>query len=165
MTEKDLRNLPPLSLPIANLRIAREADGTLRVFDPLRKKFIILTPEEWVRQNFVDWLQKHRNYPASMIANEVELNLNDTRKRCDSVVFGRDCQPLVIIEYKAPDINISQSTFDQLVRYNMKLKAKYLIVSNGRNHYCCVIDYANNSYNFIPVIPEYNQAVGMPGEN
>lgn len=165
MKETDLRALPLLSFPIAELRIAKDSEDNLRVFDPLRKKFVSLTPEEWVRQNFVAWLISAKGYPASLISNEIEIKLNDTKKRCDTVVFDRTCQPLVIIEYKAPEVEITQNTFDQIVRYNMKLKAKYLIVTNGRKVYCCVIDYAADSYHFIPVIPDYNEAAGMPGEN
>lgn len=92
------------------------------------------------------------------MANEIGIKLNGTRKRCDTVVFNPDGSPFVIVEYKAPDINITQNVFDQIVRYNMALKANYLIVSNGLQHYCCQIDYKNNSYRFIPRIPEYNEA-------
>lgn len=165
MKEEDLKKLPPLALPIADLKMARDEKGALKVFDPVRKKFVALTPEEFVRQNFVAWLVNDFGYPISLTSNEVEIKVNDTRKRCDTVIFGRDCQPLVIVEYKAPDVDITQDTFDQIVRYNMKLKARYLIVSNGRQHYCCVIDYKRDSYNFIPKIPSYLEAAGMPGEN
>lgn len=165
MKEADFHKLPRLDFPLATLRIAKDEENELKVFDSIRKKWVALTPEEWVRQHFVNWLVETKGFPQSLIANEVEIKLNDTRKRCDTVVFDRMCQPLVIIEYKAPDIEISQSTFDQIVRYNMELKAKYLIVSNGKNTYCCAIDYKNNSYNFIRTIPDYCQAAGMPGEN
>ena len=165
MTEKDLQNFPPLAVPLASLRIAKEEDGSLMVFDILRKKMVALTPEEFVRQNFIHWLISHRGYPSSHMANEVEIKLNDTRKRCDTVIYGHDLNPLMIIEYKAPDVEITQATFDQIVRYNMMLKAKYLVVSNGKNHYCCKIDYLHNSYNFVRLIPEYRDAIGMPGIN
>lgn len=166
MTEKDLALLPALTLPPANLRIAKDSDGNLKVYDPLRKKYVTLTPEEWVRQHFVEWLCEYKHYPRSLMANETEIKLNDTKKRCDTVVFDKNCQPLLIVEYKASDVNITQDTFDQIVRYNMQLHAKYLIVSNGRNHYCCKIDYANNTYHFIKNIPDYNEACGLlPVEN
>lgn len=165
MKEQELKTLRPLSIPYASLRLAKDEKDNLKVFDPLRKKFVALTPEEFVRQNFVGWLTTHFGYPASLMANEVEIELNGTKKRCDTVVYGRQCQPLMIIEYKAPDVEITQNTFDQIVRYNRELKARYLIVSNGRNHYCCVIDYERDSYNFIRLIPQYNEAAGMPGIN
>ncbi len=145
---------PKLNLPPIELRL-NEEEGILKVFDPLRKKFVALTPEEYVRQHFTDWMQKTYHYPASLMANEIGIDVNGMKKRCDTVVFNPDGSPLVIVEYKAPDIKISQTTFDQIVRYNMALKASYLIVSNGINHYCCVIDYKNNTYNFIPTVPDY----------
>lgn len=165
MKEKDLKNLPSLNIPKANLKLAQDNQGNIKVYDILRKKYINLTPEEWVRQNFVNWLIQDKDYPSSLISNEIEINLNDTKKRCDTVIFGRLCEPLMIVEYKAPDIEISQNTFDQIVRYNMRLMAKYLIVTNGIKTYCCVMDYRQESYHFIPVIPDYQEAAGMPGEN
>lgn len=165
MKAADLKSLPSLSIPISNLRIAGDPEGNLKIFDIIRKKFVNLTPEEWVRQNFVHWLVEHKDYPVSLISNETEFKLNDTRKRCDTVVFGRTCEPLMIIEYKAPDVEITQNTFEQIVRYNMILKAKYLIVSNGIRTYCCVVDYNRNRYDFIPEIPEFSRAAGAPSEN
>lgn len=165
MKEEDLKKLTALSLPYADLKITKDADGELKIYDALRKKYVALTPEEFVRQNFVEWLIKKHDYPASHMANEVEIKLNEQRKRCDTIVYGRDCQPLLIVEYKAPNVEISQNTFDQIVRYNRELKAKYLIVTNGINHYCCRIDYLNDTYHFIRLIPTYNEAAGLPGVN
>lgn len=146
---------PKLNLPNAPLKI-REEDGVLKVYDALRGKFVTLTPEEYVRQHFVNWLQTGLNYPLSLMANEIGIELNGMCKRCDTVVFRPDGNPLMIIEYKAPDVEITQDVFDQIVRYNMVLRASYLVVSNGRQHYCCVIDYTGNSYNFIREIPSYD---------
>lgn len=129
----------------------------LKVYDILRKKDVALTPEEYVRQHFIMWLISHKHYPPSLMANEIGINLNGSLKRCDSVVFNPDGSPLMIIEYKAPTVMVSQSVFDQIVRYNMTLHAKYLIVSNGLRHYCCVIDYASGTYHFIPEIPDYQK--------
>lgn len=143
-------NYPQLNLPEANLRTD---DG--KVWDPLRKKWVNLTPEEWVRQHFTSWLNNYLHYPVSLTANEIGIHVNGTRKRCDTIVFGRDGKPLLIVEYKAPDVKITQDVFDQIARYNMALRARYLIVSNGMNHYCCKLDYTDNSYNFIPVVPNY----------
>lgn len=149
-----MRRYKELNLPVIPLRIA-EDDGETKVFDPLREKWVVLTPEEWVRQHFTAWLRSEYGYPASMMANEVGIEVNRTRKRCDTVIFHRLGHPMIIVEYKAPEVEISQAVFDQIVRYNMQLRADYLIVSNGMQHYCCRIDYRDNSYHFIPRIPNY----------
>lgn len=145
----------PLNLPHAALRTRLE-DGIVKVWDPLRRKYVALTPEEFVRQHFTAWLRSGRNYPAAMMANEVKVPLNGTLKRCDTLVYDRRGLPLMVVEYKAPDIKVSQDTFNQIVRYNMELKARYLVVSNGVDHYCCEIDYSSGSYRFLPGIPDYN---------
>ena len=165
MKEQDFKALPALHLPYAELRIAKDEQDNLKVYDIIRRKFVSLTPEEFVRQNFVHWLSSSLGYPQSHMANEVEIKLNDTKKRCDTVVFGRECEPLVIVEYKAPSVEITQQTFDQIVRYNREIHAKYLIVSNGLRHYCCLIDYTRDTYHFIRNIPTYLDAIGMPGIN
>lgn len=115
----------------------------------------MLTPEEFVRQNFTSWLMGSLNYPPSVMANEIGIRLNGTLRRCDTVVFDPDGSPLMIVEYKAPTINVTQDVFDQIVRYNMVLHAKYLIVSNGLRHFCCRIDYNHDTYHFLPRIPDY----------
>ena len=143
------------NLPACQFQIMRSADGD-KIFDRLRKKFVALTPEEWVRQNFVNYLVEYKGFPVSLMANEVSITLNNTRRRCDTVVYSKMAEPLVIIEYKASSVEITQQVFDQIVRYNMVLRAQYLIVSNGLNHYCCSIDYDNNSYKFIKDIPNYD---------
>lgn len=143
-----------LNLPSFDIRLQRDDEG-VKIFDRLRKKFIILTPEEWVRQHFVNYLINHKGFPESLMANEIGITLNGTRRRCDTVVFDKHGSPMVIVEHKASSIVISQSTFDQIVRYNMVLHARYLIVSNGMNHYCCRIDYDNMSYDFLKEVPDY----------
>lgn len=143
-----------LNLPSFDIRLQRDDEG-VKIFDRLRKKFIILTPEEWVRQHFVNYLINHKGFPESLMANEIGITLNGTRRRCDTVVFDKHGSPMVIVEYKASSIVISQSTFDQIVRYNMVLHARYLIVSNGMNHYFCRIDYDNMSYDFLKEVPDY----------
>ena len=143
-----------LNLPSFDIRLQRDDEG-VKIFDRLRKKFIILTPEEWVRQHFVNYLINHKGFPESLMANEIGITLNGTRRRCDTVVFDKHGSPMVIVEYKASSIVISQSTFDQIVRHNMVLHARYLIVSNGMNHYCCRIDYDNMSYDFLKEVPDY----------
>lgn len=153
-----------LNLPHVELRI-KEESGETKVFDRLREKWIILTPEEWVRQHFTAWMQQAYHYPASLMANEIGIEVNGTKKRCDTVIFRPDGRPRIIIEYKAPNVSVTQTVFDQIVRYNMALRADYLIVSNGLNHYCCKIDYANNTYNFIPRIPDYHDIASGASQN
>ena len=121
----------------------------------MRKKYVALTPEEWVRQHFIRFLTDYKGYPKGLLANEVQLVLNGTKKRCDTVLFNKDLSARMIVEYKAPHIEITQAVFDQITRYNMVLKVDYLIVSNGINHYCCRIDYNTMSYTFLPEIPDY----------
>ena len=143
-----------LNLPRFDINV-KKMDGKLSVLDPLRRRFVALTPEEWVRQHFVNFLLTEKGYPAALIANEIQINLNNQKKRCDSVVYNRNLTPLMIIEYKAPDVNITQAVFDQIVRYNIVLKVKYLIVSNGMNHFCCEMNYENQTFCYLPDIPLY----------
>ena len=147
-----------LNLPSAALKITRKENRDY-VFDTLRKKYVALTPEEWVRQNFVHFLIRYKNYPVGLLANEVQISLNSTRKRCDTVLCNRNLTARMIIEYKAPSVNITQEVFNQITRYNIVLKVDYLIVTNGINHYCCRVDYRNNSYSFLRDIPEYSELI------
>ena len=148
-----------LNLPEYEYKVKKRDDGSWAIWDRLRERWVALTPEEWVRQHFVNWLITEKQFPAALMGNEVSLTLNGIARRCDTVVGDRTGQPLVIIEYKAPSINITQKTFDQIVRYNMVLKARYLIVSNGQEHYCCEIDYGKGSYRFLEEIPGYESLV------
>lgn len=143
-----------LNLPAFNAKIINK-DGKNCIFDVIRRRYVILTPEEWVRQHFVHFLTECKGYPSTLMANEVQVALNGTRKRCDTVLYKRDLTAQMIVEYKAPDIAISQSVFNQITRYNMVLKVDYLVVSNGLQHYCCKMNYAENSYFFLPDIPDY----------
>ena len=144
-------NLPPFDIKL------QQRDGKSFIFDPLRKKYIALTPEEWVRQHFVHFLTDFKGYPKGLLANEVQLNLNGTKKRCDTVLFNKDLSARMIVEYKAPHVEITQAVFDQITRYNMVLKVEYLIVSNGLRHYCCRIDYNTMKCTFLPDIPAYTE--------
>lgn len=144
-------NLPPFDIKV------KKIDGRLSVFDKVRRKYVALTPEEWVRQHFINYLVFEKGYPESLIANEIQINLNQQKKRCDTVVYDRDAIPLVIIEYKAPEVGITQNVFDQIVQYNIVLKVRYLIVSNGLNHYCCKVDYENHTFAYLPDIPSYDE--------
>lgn len=142
-------NLPPYK---ANIK---SENGRYLIFDILRGKYVALTPEEWVRQNFVQYLINYKNYSRNLMNNEIPLKLNGTSKRCDTVVFSNAAMPKMIIEYKAPDVKITQKVFNQITRYNMVLKVDYLVVSNGLNHYCCKMDYENQSYIFLEDIPDF----------
>lgn len=145
-----------LNLPEYQFNIKKK-DNSLIILDTLRKRWVTLTPEEWVRQNFVRFLIDDRQFPAALMNNEISLTQNGIKRRCDTLVSDMQGAPIVIVEYKAPTVEITQKTFDQIVRYNMVLKARYLIVSNGIRHYCCKIDYKNNSYSFLEEIPSYGQ--------
>ena len=144
-----------LNLPEYECKLKKREDGGWAIHDRLRDRWVALTPEEWVRQHFVEWLIADKGFPAALMGNEVSLTQNGIARRCDTVVADRTGQPLVIIEYKAPTIKVTQKTFDQIVRYNMVLHARYLIVSNGMEHYCCQIDYETGSYRFLEDIPCY----------
>ena len=147
-------NPPDLNLPPYPFRLKREG-GNLLIFDDLRKKFLHLTPEEWVRQHVVQFLIREKKFPRSLIKLEGGLKLNTLQKRTDIVVFDRSGQSLVIVECKAPHVRITQDVFDQIARYNMIHQAEWLMVSNGLEHYCCRIDFAQNSYSFVAGIPCY----------
>lgn len=143
-----------LNLPKTDLKIAQRGEK-FTVFDILRHRYVSLTPEEWVRQHFIHFLINHKGYPAALLGNEISLEMNGTRKRCDSVLYDCEAKPLMIIEYKAPTIPITQHTFDQISRYNTQLRVPWLVVSNGLHHYCCKIDYETGEYHFLRDIPQY----------
>lgn len=127
----------------------------LRIFDPIRKKFLVLQPEEWVRQHVIQFLLQEKNCPLSLINAEKELKINGLSKRYDIVVYNPDGSIYLIVECKAPEVRISQGTFDQIARYNLELKAEYLMVTNGLRHYFCKMDYTHEKYRFIEDIPGY----------
>lgn len=143
-----------LNLPTYEAKIRKNSNG-LEIFDPLRRKYIALTPEEWVRQHFINYLINYKNYPASLMANEPGIKLNSLTRRCDTVVYNNQLEPLMIIEYKESKVQITQSVFDQVVRYNTVLKVPYIVVSNGISHYCCRMNYEDQSFEYLTDIPEY----------
>ena len=145
-----------LNLPCADLKIKADVSGRAVVYDCWRRKWVALTPEEWVRQHFAWLLEQDKGYMPGRMGNEVSIRLNDTDRRCDTVIYDNEMQPYMIVEYKAPDVVLTQRVFDQIVRYNMVLHARYLTVSNGLVHYCCEIDYKNRTYRFLRDIPVYN---------
>jgi len=148
----------PLNLPAAELKIKKQ-DGKDYVFDLLRKQFVRLTPEEYVRQHFISFLIDHKGYPSGRMANEIEIVLGNVKKRCDTVLYDSYLQPLMIIEYKSPAIEINQKTFDQIARYNLVLHVPWLIVSNGIRHFCCRLDKEKETYVFENEIPEYKRII------
>ena len=147
-----------LNLPSFDKKVIQK-DGKPFIFDIIRRLYVALTPEEWVRQHFVHFLIGTKGYPQSLMANEVQLKLNGMSRRCDTVAYDRTLRPRVIVEYKAPTVNITQQVFDQICRYNMVLQVDYLIVSNGLAHYCCKVDHATRTHTFLKEIPEYIQVI------
>ncbi len=145
-----------LNLPYANTKIVVRNKKQM-VFDFLRKRFVALTPEEWVRQQFTHFLVEHKGYPAMFIGNEITLSVGRLSRRCDSVVFNKSAEPVMIIEYKAPTVKITQKVFEQICSYNIALHAPYLTVSNGLQSYCCRIDKEANTYEFLKDIPAYGE--------
>ena len=143
-----------LNLPEYPLKIKNENGKTL-VFDAIRKKFVVLTPEEWVRQHFIQFLIREKNYPPALMAVEKQLTVNSLPQRFDLLSYNRKGEPFLIAEFKAPSVNISQETFDQAVRYNTALKVKYVVISNGMQHFACEIAYETNSFTFLKEIPEF----------
>ena len=125
------------------------------IFDVVRKKYLLLTPEEWVRQNFIHYLNKEKKYPFSLMGVEQMVKYNSLKTRADIVIYNLEGKPNVIVECKAPEVKITQDTFYQIAKYNSQLKVQYLIVTNGMKHYCCEMDYETNEITFLEEIPVY----------
>lgn len=147
-------NLPGLIFPPSNFKIKEEKEK-LFILDPSRKKYVLLTPEEWVRQNCLHYLRDHKGFPISYLAVERSFNLNNQILRYDIVAYSKEAKPLLLVECKAPEVKISQKTFDQVAVYNLKLKVPYLILTNGLELYCCVADFQNSKYIFLKEIPDF----------
>lgn len=148
--------LQPLNLPPYPFKISDD-NGQLTLFDEVRKKHLIITPEEWVRQHFVQYLINQKKYPKTLIKLEGGLRLHGMAKRTDIVVFNTTGDKILMIECKAPAVAINQKVFDQIARYNMTHKIALLAVSNGLQHYYCRIDFENQAYKFIPELPAYDE--------
>ena len=142
-------NLPNYTPKISQIK------GKQFIFDILRRKNVALTPEEWVRQHFVNYLITFKKYPKERIANEVTVSLNGMTRRCDTVVYNQYLEPVVIVEYKAPSVPITHEVFEQIKRYNICLRVGILIVTNGLAHFCCRIDYEASTCSYLQEIPEY----------
>jgi len=147
-----------LNLPSYSFRTRQDAEKTY-IFDEIRKKFLLLTPEEWVRQNFIRYLTGEKGFPPALMVIERGLKVNQNPFRADLLVCDRTGAPLLVVEFKAPGVKITQAAFDQIARYNMQFKVPYLIVSNGLNHFCCKIDFMSESYAFLKEIPGFNDII------
>jgi hypothetical protein len=143
-----------LNLPSYPIKISGTAEHP-SIFDILRRKYVALTPEEWVRQHFIHFLVEQKKYPQTLLANEVKLKVGNKNLRADSVLYTKELKPKMIIEYKAPHIQITQKVFDQITVYNMLLHVDYLIVTNGLQHYICKMNYKSKTYLFLDDVPEY----------
>ncbi|MEN8188150.1 MAG: type I restriction enzyme HsdR N-terminal domain-containing protein [Bacteroidota bacterium] len=143
-----------LNLPTYPFKIKNNENKYL-IFDIIRKKYVVLNPEEWVRQHWIHYLLEEKKYPSSLTAVEKQLTINDLQKRTDILIFDKKGKPDIIVECKAPNIKISQNTFDQIARYNLKLRAKYLIVTNGLQHFYCKMNHEEMKYEFLQDIPDY----------
>jgi len=144
-----------LNLPQYPIRI-KEEGGVKYIFDAIRKKYLKLLPEEWVRQNFIQFLIHEKNYPTGLIEIEKGLRLNELQKRVDVLIY-KGANPILLIECKAPKVKINQEVFEQIARYNKALKVPYLAVTNGLEHYCAKIDFKENSFEFLEEIPNYSE--------
>jgi hypothetical protein len=141
-----------------NLNIRNTPNGQ-EIFDLVRKKYIVLTPEEMVRQNIILYLSNTKNYPLNLMRVEVGMKLNNMQKRCDVLIYSRNLNPLLMVECKAEHVKISQDIFEQLARYNMVFKVPYLIATNGKNTYCCKINFEKQTYEFLNEIPTFNELI------
>ena len=149
-----MKKLPILSLPIYKLKMKSDGEKTY-IFDVVRKKYLLLTAEEWVRQNFIHYLNKEKKYPLGLMGVEQMVKYNSLKTRADIVMYDTEGKANIIVECKAPDVKITQDTFNQIAKYNSQLKVKYLLVTNGMNHYCCKMDYESNRITFLEEIPSY----------
>ena len=147
-----------LQFPTYSFRF-KNSENKIAIFDEIRKKFILLTPEEWVRQHIVQFLLQEKNYPKSYINVEKLIKINDLNKRYDIIVYQPNGELFLLIECKAPEVKITQETFDQIARYNLVLNAKYLMVSNGLNHYFCQMDFENEKYVFLEELPSFENRI------
>jgi len=143
-----------LNFPTYSFRL-KNRENKRFIFDEIRKKFVVLQPEEWVRQHCLRFLTENKKFPKSLINVEKELNINGLTKRYDIVIYNSDGSIHLIVECKSPKININQDTFDQIAQYNLTLNATYLMVTNGINHYYCAMDFEAERYEFLKDIPDY----------
>ena len=144
-----------LNFPKIDIK-SKVVDESIQVFDIVRKKYLILTPEEWVRQHVIHYLISQKKYPKGLMQIEKLISYNNLKTRADIVVYNNKSVPLLLVECKAPSVKINKNAFDQIAKYNYELKAKYLYVTNGLKHYCCEINYLSGDINFLNEIPKFN---------
>jgi hypothetical protein len=147
-----------LNLPSYSFRISKAKDERLFIFDSFRRKHVRLTPEEWVRQNILEFLVSEKKVPRSLVSSEAGVRVNTSRRRYDALIFDHHAEPWMLIECKAPTVVINQRTFDQIVAYNKSIQAKYILVTNGLKHYCCRIDNTVKKTVFLQDIPDFNDS-------
>ena len=147
-------DFPKLNLPIVELK-TKLVQGDMQVFDTVRKKYFLLTSEEWVRQHMINYLNKYKNYPLGLMRVEQIVRYNTLRTRADVVLYDKEGIATMIIECKSPKVKINQDTFYQIARYNSKLRVQYLVLTNGLQHFCCEINYNKNNISFLDEIPAY----------
>ena len=145
-----------LNLPDISPKIRSVDNGKLEIFDGIRKKFVRLTPEEWVRQHFIHYMVHRLGIPASLIVVEAALKYNNMIKRFDILAYRPNGKPCLVVECKGPGVAVTQAVFDQVAMYNLTLMVDYLAVTNGLSHYACKIDHENHTYAFLPEIPSYD---------
>ncbi|MBL0102973.1 MAG: type I restriction enzyme HsdR N-terminal domain-containing protein [Bacteroidetes bacterium] len=150
--------MPRLHFPEYRFKLQRPSDGgqSLKIFDIIRKKYVRLTPEEWVRQHLLHFLVKERNFPQSLISVEKKLLINNLEKRTDVVVYSTAMRPMILVECKAPTVTVTQAVFDQAARYNMSLKVDFFVITNGMETFVCKMDEEEQAYSFLREIPDYS---------
>jgi len=150
--------LENLNFPVYDFRYT-ERENKKYIFDIIRKKYVLLTPEEWVRQNFIRYLLEEKGYIQSLVRVEMFFKLNRLSKRADIALFDRNGKPKVLVECKSPKVAISQVVFEQVARYNLSFKVDFLVVTNGMQHFCCKMDYEKKSYTFLKEIPGFDEVI------
>jgi hypothetical protein len=148
--------LPVLKLPAHDFRIIPGSGQSSKIFDTIRRKYVLLTPEEWVRQHLLHYLTEEKKFPLSLIAVEKSVKVNSLPRRTDVLVYNSKLEKLLLAECKAPSVKITQTVFDQAARYNMTLDVKYFVLTNGLETYCCTIDHELRKYNFLKEVPEFD---------
>ena len=133
----------------------KSMENGVHIFDPIRKKFVVLQPEEWVRQHFIHFLHQEKGFPLGLMGVEYPLQYNGMNKRADIICFQKEGKPMMLVECKSANVSISQKVFDQIARYNFDLRVQYLVVTNGLQHFCCEMNYKENSYRFLQEIPVF----------
>ena len=146
--------MPHLNLPKVALK-TKSVEGTIQVFGQVRKKYFVLTPEEWVRQHFIHYLNNEKNYPMGLMGVEKMVKYNALKTRADIILYTTEGKAKIIVECKAANVKITQDTFNQIAKYNFKLKVPFLVVTNGMQHFCCRMDYENNSISFLEEVPAF----------